>query len=107
MHLRAETREDRILWMEALKAVKELFPRVSNNELIAPSEDVVSTEKLRQRLSQEGVSESAIQDSEQIMKSEFTRMHNQLMVLKQRQVILVDSLRHLEVIQIELNDNCT
>lgn len=107
LHLRAETREDRMLWMEALRAMKELFPRVSNNELMAPSENVVvSTEKLRQRLSEEGISESAIQDSEQIMKSEFTKMHSQLMVLKQRQVILVDALRHLEVIQIELRDNC-
>lgn len=100
LHLRAETREDRILWLEALQAVKELFPHVSNNELMTPSENVVvSTEKLRQRLSMEGIPESAIQDSEQIMKNEFNKMHSQLVVLKQRQVILVDALRHLEVIQ--------
>lgn len=105
LHLRAETPEDRILWMEALQAVKELFPRVPNNELMASSENVVSTEKLRERLLQEGVSESAILDSELIMRSEFNRMHNELMVLKQRQEILVDALRNLEVIQIELHDN--
>ncbi|KAJ9671145.1 hypothetical protein PVL29_027230 [Vitis rotundifolia] len=105
LHLRAETREDRMLWMEALRAVKELFPRVSNNELMAPSENVVvSTEKLRQRLSAEGISESAIQDSEQIMKSEFTKMHSQLVVLKQRQVILVDALRHLEAEKVDLEN---
>lgn len=105
LHLRAETREDRMLWMEALRAMKELFPRVSNNELMAPSENVVvSTEKLRQRLSEEGISESAIQDSEQIMKSEFTKMHSQLMVLKQRQVILVDALRHLEAEKVDLEN---
>lgn len=105
LHLRAETQEDRMLWMEALRAMKELFPRVSNNELMAPSENVVvSTEKLRQRLSEEGISESAIQDSEQIMKSEFTKMHSQLMVLKQRQVILVDALRHLEAEKVDLEN---
>lgn len=91
--------------MEALQAVKELFPRVPNNDLMASSENVVSTEKLRERLLQEGVSESAILDSELIMRSEFNRMHNELMVLKQRQEILVDALRNLEVIQIELHDN--
>ncbi|XP_039113772.1 oxysterol-binding protein-related protein 1C [Dioscorea cayenensis subsp. rotundata] len=55
LHLRAETREDRGSWMEALLAVKEMFPRMSNSELMAPVDGlVVSTEKLRQRLQQEG-----------------------------------------------------
>ena len=84
--------------MEALQAVKDMFPRMSNSELMAPMDNVVvSTEKLRQRLMQEGVSEAAIQDSEQIMRSEFTALQNQLVLLKQKQWLLIDTLRQLEV----------
>lgn len=99
--MRAETREDRSTWMEALQAVKDMFPRISNSELMAPVDQVtVSTEKLRQRLLQEGLSEEAIHDSEQIMRSEFSVLQNQLMLLKQKQWLLMDTLRHLEVRQL-------
>lgn len=98
MHLRAETREDRVAWMEALQAVKDMFPRMSNSELMAPVDNVtVSTEKLRVRLIEEGVSEAAIQESEQIMKTEFAALQNQLVLLKQKHSILIDTLRQLEV----------
>lgn len=98
LHLRAETREDRMVWMEALQAVKDMFPRMSNSELMAPLDNVtVSTEKLRQRLLDERVREAAIQESEQIMRSEFATLQNQLVALKQKQWRLIDTLRHLEV----------
>lgn len=98
LHLRAETRDDRVAWMDALQAVKDMFPRLSNSELMAPVDNVVvSTEKLRQRLLQEGASEAAIQDSEQIMRNEFAVLQNQLMVLKQKHWLLLDTLRQLEV----------
>lgn len=98
LHLRAETREDRLAWMEALQAVKDMFPRMSNSELMAPSDNIhLSTEKLRQRLVEEGVREIAIQESEQIMKSEFATLQNQLLLLKQKQLLLTDRLRQLEV----------
>ncbi|XP_048331317.2 oxysterol-binding protein-related protein 1C isoform X2 [Ziziphus jujuba] len=105
LHLRAETREDRSAWMEALQAVKDMFPRMSNSELMAPVDQVtVSTEKLRQRLMQEGVSEEAIHDSEQIMRSEFSVLQNQLMLLKQKQWLLMDTLRHLETEKVDLEN---
>ncbi|XP_044508728.1 oxysterol-binding protein-related protein 1C-like isoform X2 [Mangifera indica] len=105
MHLRAEGREDRVTWVEALQAVKELFPRMSNSELIAPVEKAdVSTDKLRQRLLEEGVNEDAIQDIEHIMKTEFSVLYNQLVVLKQRQVLLLDTLRHLETEKVDLEN---
>ncbi|KAH7654743.1 Oxysterol-binding protein [Dioscorea alata] len=105
LHLRAETREDRGSWMEALHAVKEMFPRMSNSELMAPVDGlVVSTEKLRQRLQQEGVSEAAIQDSEQIMRAEFAALQNQLVALKQKQSLLVDTLRQLETEKVDLEN---
>ncbi|GMP79287.1 hypothetical protein CsSME_00034893 [Camellia sinensis var. sinensis] len=98
LHLRAETREDRVAWTEALQAVKDMFPRMSNSELMAPVDNVVvSTEKLRLRLLEEHVREEAIQDSEQIMRNEFAALQNQLMVLKQKYRLLLDTLRQLEV----------
>ncbi|XVF36850.1 hypothetical protein REPUB_Repub19eG0094000 [Reevesia pubescens] len=105
LHLRAETRDDRIAWMEALQAVKDMFPRMSNSELMAPLDNVaVSTEKLRQLLMQEGVSESAIQDSEQIMRSEFAALQNQLVLLKQKQWRLIETLRQLETEKVDLEN---
>ncbi|KAJ0976027.1 hypothetical protein J5N97_017992 [Dioscorea zingiberensis] len=102
LHLRAETREDRGSWMEALHAVKEMFPRMSNSELMAPLDGlVVSTEKLRQRLQEEGVRE----DSEQIMRAEFAALQNQLVALKQKQSLLVDTLRQLETEKVDLENN--
>lgn len=98
LHLRADTREDRLSWTEALQAVKDMFPRMSNSELMAPLDNVtVSTEKLRLRLMEEGVSEGTIQDSEQIMRTEFAALQSQLVLLKQKHSILIDTLRQLEV----------
>ncbi|TKY56202.1 Oxysterol-binding protein-related protein 1C [Spatholobus suberectus] len=105
LHLRAETREDRVAWMEALQAVKDMFPRISNSELMAPVDNVaVSTEKLRRRLVEEGVSEAALQDSEQIMRNEYAALQNQLLLLKQKQVTLIDTLRQLETEKVDLEN---
>ncbi|XP_062099411.1 oxysterol-binding protein-related protein 1C-like [Humulus lupulus] len=105
LHLRAETREDRVAWMEALQAVKDMFPRLSNSELMAPIDNVaVSTEKLRQLLTDEGVSEAIIQESEHIMKSEFAALQNQLLLLKQKQWLLFDTLRQLETEKVDLEN---
>ncbi|KAL9315722.1 hypothetical protein ACSQ67_016723 [Phaseolus vulgaris] len=105
LHLRAETPDDRVAWMEALQAVKDMFPRISNSELMAPVDSVaVSTEKLRHRLMEEGVSEEAIRDSEQIMRNEYAALQNQLLLLKQKQMALIDTLRHLETEKVDLEN---
>ncbi|GER37769.1 oxysterol-binding protein [Striga asiatica] len=105
LHLRTESREARITWMEALQTVKEMFPRMSNSELLAPVDNLaVSTEKLRQRLLEEGLSEAAIQQSEQIMRNEFASLQNQLMILQQKHWILVDTLRQLETEKVDLEN---
>lgn len=84
--------------MEALQAVKDMFPRMSNGELMAPVETVaLSTEKLRQRLQEEGVTEATIHESEQIMRSEFSSLQKQLLLIKQKQWLLTETLRQLEV----------
>lgn len=84
--------------MEALQAVKDMFPRMSNSELMAPMDDLaISTEQLRQRLEEEGVREEVIVESEQIMRNEFASFQTQLVLLKQKQWQLMDTLRLLEV----------
>ncbi|KAM0893615.1 hypothetical protein ACQ4PT_024980 [Festuca glaucescens] len=108
LHLRAETREDRAVWLEALRATKEMFPRMSTSEMVGPGDTAaavaVSTERLRQRLQQEGVSEAAIADSERIVRAEFEALHKQLVLLKQKQALLLDSLRHLETEKVDLEN---
>ncbi|CAH8390582.1 unnamed protein product [Eruca vesicaria subsp. sativa] len=105
LHLRADTREDRAAWVEALQAVKDMFPRMSNSELMAPTNNLaMSTEKIRQRLVDEGVSELAIQDCEQIMRSEFSELQSQLVLLKQKQWLLIDTLRQLETEKVDLEN---
>ncbi|KAL5567407.1 hypothetical protein UlMin_030571 [Ulmus minor] len=103
LHLRAESREDRLAWLEALQAVKDMFPRFSNGELMAPKV-IVSTERLRKKLVEEGVGEAAIQESEQIMREELSEIHKHIVVLKQKQSLLVDTLRNLETDKVDLEN---
>lgn len=83
-------------WMEALKTVKQMFPRMSNKELMNSISSVtVSTEKLRTRLLKEGVNEEIVQDAERIMKSEFLEMENQLVHVRRKLRLLIDKLGKL------------
>lgn len=103
LHLRCLSREDRASWIEALQAAKDQFPRVLTSIDFASSEDiVVSTEKLRLRLSQEGISEVVIKDCESIMLCELSELQNQLKSLQLKHIMLLDTLRQLETEKIEL-----
>ncbi|CAN6303781.1 unnamed protein product [Urochloa humidicola] len=108
LHLRAETREDRAAWLEALRATKDMFPRMSSSEMVGPGDTAaavaVSTERLRQRLQQEGVSEAAIADSERIVRAEFESLHKQLALAKQKHALLVETLRQLETEKVDLEN---
>ncbi|CAN6298100.1 unnamed protein product [Urochloa humidicola] len=108
LHLRAETREDRAAWLEALRATKDMFPRMSSSEMVGPGDTAaavaVSTERLRQRLQQEGVSEAAIADSESIVRAEFESLHKQLALAKQKHALLVETLRQLETEKVDLEN---
>ncbi|XP_019184539.1 PREDICTED: oxysterol-binding protein-related protein 1C-like isoform X1 [Ipomoea nil] len=108
LHLRTETMEDRISWVEALVAAKEMSPRLPNGELLLMTQMndnlAVSTEKLRKRLMEEGISEAAIQDSEQIMRSEFAAWHKDLLLLKHKELALVDKVRQLEAEKVDLEN---
>lgn len=99
LHLRCVSREDRAAWVEALLAAKDLFPRLLTSSDFGPSEDVVvSTEKLRSRLLQEGIGETVVKDCESIMLLEISEIQNQLRTLQRKHVLLLDTLRQLEVL---------
>ncbi|KAL8161676.1 hypothetical protein V2J09_013165 [Rumex salicifolius] len=103
LHLRCVTKEDRAAWIEALLAAKDLFPKLLTNNDVPPTEDfVMSTEKLRLRLTQEGIGETIIKDCESIMLSEVSDLQNHLRTLQQKHIELVDTLRQLEAEKIEL-----
>lgn len=96
--MRCQSKEDRASWIEALLVAKDKFPRLLTSNDLAPSEDfVVSTEKLRSRLIQEGISEPIVKDCESIMLGELAEMQNQLKTIKLKHILLLDTLRRLEV----------
>lgn len=99
LHLRCVSREDRASWIEALLAAKGQFPRLLTSSDLTPSEDiVVSTEKLRTRLVQEDIGEVVIKDCESIMLNEVSVLQNQLKDLQLKHIMLLDTLRQLEVL---------
>ncbi|KAA8529674.1 hypothetical protein F0562_034226 [Nyssa sinensis] len=103
IHLRCVSREDRAAWIEELLAAKERFPRVLTSSDLASSEDiVVSTEKLRSRLLQEGIGEVVVKECESIMLYELSELQNQLKALQRKHIMLLDTLRQLETEKIEL-----
>uniref|UniRef100_M4DTH1 PH domain-containing protein n=1 Tax=Brassica campestris TaxID=3711 RepID=M4DTH1_BRACM len=102
LHLRCVSRENRATWVEALQVAKDLFPRVPSGDILPCEDAVVSTEKLRERLLQEGIGENLVKDCETIMLSEVSNLQNRLKVLTQKHLILLDTLRQLETEKIEL-----
>ncbi|KAF3649761.1 Oxysterol-binding protein-related protein 1D [Capsicum annuum] len=105
LHLKAETREDRRTWLEALTAGKKLFPTSDPVLDVQMNGNLsVSTEKLRQRLLEDGVSEVVIRDSEQIMRNEFVTLHSHLQQVKRKQMLLLDKLGQLETEKVDLEN---
>ncbi|KAK4779638.1 hypothetical protein SAY87_015744 [Trapa incisa] len=103
LHLRCLSRDERTAWVEALIAAKDHYPRVlTSNDFVPSDEGIISTEKLRSRLLQDGVAESIIRDCESIMLSELSELQNQLKVLQRKHFLLLDTLRQLEAEKIEL-----
>ncbi|XP_042471488.1 oxysterol-binding protein-related protein 1D-like isoform X2 [Zingiber officinale] len=103
LHLRCDSREDRTAWLDALLSAKDHFaPSLAINEPEPSVEVTVSTDKLRAKLMQEGLSEAAVKECETIMLSEVSELQDQLKSLQQRHLILLDTLRQLETEKVEL-----
>nr|GMC96859.1 oxysterol-binding protein-related protein 2A-like isoform X1 [Ipomoea batatas]GMD75049.1 oxysterol-binding protein-related protein 2A-like isoform X1 [Ipomoea batatas]GMD79861.1 oxysterol-binding protein-related protein 2A-like isoform X1 [Ipomoea batatas]GMD82508.1 oxysterol-binding protein-related protein 2A-like isoform X1 [Ipomoea batatas] len=73
----------------------------NDNISLLPRDISISTEKLKSRLIDEGISEGLIKDCEKIMLSEFSEVQAQLKVLSEERSSLLDTLRQLEAANIE------
>ncbi|KAJ4954215.1 hypothetical protein NE237_031047 [Protea cynaroides] len=104
LHLRTNSKKDRVAWINALVSTRNLFSlKPLNDKLSHISNDLsVSTEKLRNRLVEEGFNEVLIQDCEQIMQSEFSELQGQIKLLCEERSNLLDTLRQLEAANIEV-----
>ncbi|KAJ0962052.1 hypothetical protein J5N97_029880 [Dioscorea zingiberensis] len=78
LHLRTDSKKDRVAWIEALLSF-------SHNNIS------FSTEKLRDHMRAEGLGEELIQDCEQIMLSEFSEYRRQLKVQYDEHLTLLNT----------------
>ncbi|KAL9406273.1 hypothetical protein Peur_003245 [Populus x canadensis] len=103
LHLRTDSKRDRVAWIQALVSTRSLFPsRSLNDSLSLVSHDLsISTDRLKKRLLEEGINENLVKDCEQIMLSEFSEVQGQVKVLCEERSNLLDTLRQLEAANIE------
>ncbi|OVA06728.1 Oxysterol-binding protein [Macleaya cordata] len=105
LHLRTDSKKDRVAWIHALVSTRSLFTLrpLNDDKLSLIRKDMsISTEKLRGRLLEEGINEALVKDCEQIMLSEFSELQGQLKVLCEERSNLLDTLRQLEAANIEV-----
>ncbi|XP_061357825.1 oxysterol-binding protein-related protein 2A-like [Gastrolobium bilobum] len=103
LHLRTNSRKDRVAWIQALVSTRGLYPLqpLTDHLSLAPNDISVSTERLKTRLLEEGTSENLVKECEQIMLSEFSEIQGQLEVLCQERSDLLDTIRQLEAANTE------
>ncbi|KAL0395309.1 UNVERIFIED_CONTAM: Oxysterol-binding protein-related protein 2A [Sesamum latifolium] len=103
LHLRTNTKKERVSWIQALISIRSLFqlrPQIG----AAPDQTrnlSISTERLKRRLLEEGIGEGLVKECEQIMLSEFSHVEGQFQVLCEERSSLLDTLRQLEAANIE------
>ncbi|XP_061348194.1 oxysterol-binding protein-related protein 2A-like [Gastrolobium bilobum] len=103
LHLRTDSRKDRVAWIQALVSTRGLYllPPLSDHLPLAPNHISLSTERLKKRLLEEGSSESFVKECEQIVLAEFSELQGQLKILCQERSTLLDTIRQLEAANIE------
>lgn len=80
LYLKTDSKDDRVAWIEALISARSAYSLGSLSRKISftPNDFSFSTERLRDRMHEEGLNEALIKDCEQIMLSEFQDYHRQL-----------------------------
>ncbi|XWS61961.1 hypothetical protein CRYUN_Cryun07bG0169700 [Craigia yunnanensis] len=103
LHLRTDSKRDRVAWIQALVSTRSLFPLrpLNYNLSLVPHDLSISTDRLKKRLLEEGISDNLVKDCEQIILSEFSKIQGQLKVLFEERSNLLDTLRQLEAANIE------
>ncbi|XAR70441.1 hypothetical protein NMG60_11027290 [Bertholletia excelsa] len=104
LHLRTSSKKERVAWLEALVSSRNLFSlrRLNDNLSLVPNEISISTERLKKRLLEEGISEVLVKECEQIVLSEFLEIQGQFKVLCEERSNLLDTLRQLEAANIDV-----
>ena len=100
LQLRTSSKKDRASWIEALVSARSVYSLRSLSESISLIRNDVSfsTDKLRDRMLNEGLGEALIKDCEQIMLSEFSKFHRQLKLHYEEHLSLLGPCQqHLEV----------
>ncbi|CAD6246690.1 unnamed protein product [Miscanthus lutarioriparius] len=96
LHLKTDSKDDRVAWIEALILARSVYSlgSLSGRVTFVQSDVSISTAKLRDRMHQEGLNESLIQDCEQIVLSEFSSYEKQLKRRSEDYLSLFGSCRH-------------
>ncbi|MBA0858093.1 hypothetical protein Goshw_021424 [Gossypium schwendimanii] len=100
LHLRTDSKRDRVAWIQALVSTGSLLPLrpLNDNLSLVPHDLSISTDRLKKRLHEEGINDDLVKDCEQIMLSEFSEIQGQLKVLCEERSNFLDTIRQLEVI---------
>ncbi|KAL3645593.1 Oxysterol-binding protein-related protein 2A [Castilleja foliolosa] len=103
LHLRSNSKKERLAWIQALISTRTFFSLSPQNDNIPilTRELSVSTDRLKQRLLDEGACEGLVEECEKIMLSEFSGVQGQFQVLCEERSNLLDTLRQLEEANIE------
>lgn len=96
LHLKTDSKDDRVAWIEALILARSVYSlgSLSGRVTSVQSDVSISTARLRDRMHQEGLNESLIQDCEQIVLSEFSSYRKQLKRRYEDYLSLFGSCRH-------------
>ncbi|KAJ0960226.1 hypothetical protein J5N97_001938 [Dioscorea zingiberensis] len=105
LHLKTESKKDRVAWVEALVSARRVISL--NAKLTFSHNDIsFSTEKLRNRMRVEGLGEELIKDCEQIMLSEFSEHHRQIKLRYEEHITLLNTY-HSQLEGVNLDDEST
>lgn len=96
LQLRTDSADERVAWIEALVSARaESCP---DGGLLCNQNASFSTERLRNRMHEEGLCEERIKECEQIVHSEFSQYHTQMKQRCEEYVSFISSLpQQLEV----------
>nr|CAB3480028.1 unnamed protein product [Digitaria exilis] len=96
LHLKTDSKDDRVAWIEALILARSVYSlgSLSGRVTFVQCDVSISTARLRDRMHQEGLNENLIQDCEQIVLSEFSSYRKQLKRRYEDYLSLFGSCRH-------------
>ena len=96
LHLKTDSKDDRVAWIEALILARSVYSlrSLSGRITFVQSDISILTARNQNRMHQEALNESLIQDCEQIMLSEFSSYRKQLKLRYDDHLSLFGSSRH-------------